>query len=65
MLTAIFQNNVFILTLRAGNALYQSKIKTHNDFFPGIMQLRSADFYFMKMAVKWTMLHHLNRYTRA
>jgi hypothetical protein len=57
MLTAIFQQ-WFILT---GNAMYQSKIKTYNDFFPGIMQLRGADFYFMKMAVKLTMRHRLNR----
>jgi hypothetical protein len=43
MLTAIFQQ-FFILTLGTGNALYQSKFKTHNNFFPGIMQLRGADF---------------------
>jgi hypothetical protein len=54
-----------ILTLDTGNALYQSKIKTHNDFFPGIKQLRSADFYFIKMAVKLTMRHHLNTCGRA
>jgi hypothetical protein len=48
------------LTLDTGNALYQSKIETHNDFFPGIMQLRGADFYFMKMAVKLTMQHRMN-----
>jgi hypothetical protein len=54
-----------ILTLDTGNALYQSKIKTHNDFFPEIMQLRGADFYFMKMAVKLAMRHHLKRCARA
>jgi hypothetical protein len=45
-------NNVFILTLDTRNAQYQSKIKTYNDFFPGIMQLRGADFYFMKNGSK-------------
>jgi hypothetical protein len=58
-------NNVFILTLGTGNALYQPNIKTHNDFFLVVMQLRPGNFYFMEMAIKFTMWRRLNRCVRA
>jgi hypothetical protein len=37
-----------------GNALKQAKMRTHNDFFPGIIQFCIGNVYFMKMAMKFT-----------